>query len=148
MAIVIGTNRDEGRTFQQGSIGGQEADYSKWINETFGEKADKVLAQYPWPKDADKYTGAYLAGAVVTDSGHIAGIGGCAALKLTQDFAKYAPVYAERAEPVVEADPDDARFLDDLGHVSLVRAAVDEPSPVDEHIDRQPSSLSDLKLSH
>ena len=56
--------------------------------------ADKVLAQYPWPKDADKYTGAYLAGAVVTDSGHIAGIGGCASLKLTQDFAKYAPVYA------------------------------------------------------
>jgi carboxylesterase type B len=64
------------------------------IRHTFGEKADKVLAQYPWPKDADKYTGAYLAGAVVTDSNHIAGIGGCASLKLTQDFAKYAPVYA------------------------------------------------------
>ena len=43
----------------------------------------------------------------------------------------------ERAEPVVEADPDDARFLDDLGHVGLVRAAVDKSSPVDEHIDRQ-----------
>ena len=43
----------------------------------------------------------------------------------------------ERAEPVVEADPDDARFLDDRGHVSLVRAAADKPSPVDEHIDRQ-----------
>ena len=26
----------------------------------------------------------------------------------------------ERAEPVVEADPDDARFLDDLGHVGIV----------------------------
>jgi hypothetical protein len=44
----------------------------------------------------------------------------------------------QRAEPVVEADPDDASFLDNLGHVRLVRAAVDEPSPVDEHIDRQP----------
>ena len=43
----------------------------------------------------------------------------------------------ERAEPVVEADPNDARFLDDLGHVGLVRAAVDKSSPVDEHIDRQ-----------
>ena len=85
VAIVIGANRDEGRTFQQGSIGWQEADYAKWINKTFGEKADKVLAQYPWPKDADKYTGAYLAGAVVTDSGHIAGIGGCATLKLISD---------------------------------------------------------------
>ena len=51
----------------------------------------------------------------------------------------------ERAEPVVEADPDDARFLDDLGHISLVRAAVDEPSPVDEHIDRQPSVGRDVR---
>ena len=94
VSIVIGSNRDEGRTFQQGSIGWQEADYTKWINETFGEKANKVLAQYPWPKDADKYTGAYLSGAVVTDSGHIFGIGGCANLKLTPSIAKYAPVYA------------------------------------------------------
>lgn len=94
VALVIGDNRDEGRTFEQGSIGWQEADYAKWVKETFGEKADKVLAQYPWPKDADQYTGAYLAGAVVTDSGHLGGIGGCATLKLTQDFAKYGPVYA------------------------------------------------------
>jgi hypothetical protein len=48
----------------------------------------------PWPKDADEYTGAYLAGAIITDSGQDAGIGGCANLKLTQDLAKYAPVYA------------------------------------------------------
>ena len=51
----------------------------------------------------------------------------------------------ERAEPVVEADPDDARFLDDLCHVRLVRAAVDEPSPVDEHIDRQPGVSADVR---
>ena len=51
----------------------------------------------------------------------------------------------ERAEPVVEADPDDARFLDDLGHVRLVRATVDEPSPVDEHIDRQPGVGGDVR---
>ena len=50
----------------------------------------------------------------------------------------------QRAEPVVEADPDDARFLDDLGHVGLVRAAVDEPSPVDEHVDRQPGVGGDV----
>ncbi|MBV9289924.1 MAG: carboxylesterase family protein [Hyphomicrobiales bacterium] len=94
VAIVIGANRDEGRTFRQGDIGRQEADYDKWIKETFGEKADKVLAQYRWPKDADQYTGAYLAGAVATDSGWAFGIGGCPALKLTQDLAKYTPVYA------------------------------------------------------
>src|SRR3984957_4225077 len=43
----------------------------------------------------------------------------------------------ERAKSVIKADPNDARFLDDLSHVSLVRAAVDKPSPVDKHIDRQ-----------
>jgi para-nitrobenzyl esterase len=94
VAIVIGSNRDEGRTFQQGSIGWQESNYAKWVNERFGEKANKILAQYPWPKDADEYTGAYLAGAIITDSGQDAGIGGCANLKLTQDFAKYSPIYA------------------------------------------------------
>ena len=88
------SSRDEGRTFQQDSIGWGEADYAKWVNERFGEKANKILAQYPWPKDADEYTGAYLAGAIITDSGQDAGIGGCANLKLTQDLAKYAPVYA------------------------------------------------------
>jgi carboxylesterase type B len=31
---------------------------------------------------------------VITDSGQDAGIGGCANLQLTQDLAKYAPVYA------------------------------------------------------
>lgn len=41
------------------------------------------------------------------------------------------------AKTVVEADPDNTRFLNDLGHVGLVRAAVDKSSPVYEHIDRQ-----------
>jgi para-nitrobenzyl esterase len=93
VAIVIGSNRDEGRTFLQGSIGWKESDYDKWVGQSFGAKAPKVLAEYPWPKDANEYTGAYLAGAVATDSGFISGIGGCAELKLTQELAKYAPVY-------------------------------------------------------
>ena len=93
VAIVIGATRDEGREFQQGSIGWQQADYAKWVNERFRQNADKVLAQYPWPKNADQYTGAYLSGAIVTDSGP-GGLGGCSTLKLTRDFAKYVPVYA------------------------------------------------------
>ena len=61
------------------------------LNERFGEQGPtRSFAQYPWPKDADEYTGAYLAGAIITDSGQDAGIGGCANLKLTQDFAKYS----------------------------------------------------------
>ena len=94
VATLFGANRDEGRTFRQGDIGWQEADYTKWVDETFAAKADKVLAEYPWPKTADTYTGAYLSGAIVTDSGLIGGIGGCSSLKLMQDFSKYAPVYA------------------------------------------------------
>ena len=94
VAIVIGSNRDEGRTFQQDSIGWREADYAKWVSERFGDKAGKIAAEYPWPRDADEYTGAYLAGAVITDSGQDVGIGGCANLKLTQDLAKCAPIYA------------------------------------------------------
>jgi carboxylesterase type B len=92
--IVIGANRDEGRTFRQGDIGLQEADYAKWVKGAFAEKSDNVLAQYPWPGNADKYTAAYLSGAIFTDSGYAFGIGGCPTLKLMQDFAKYTPVYA------------------------------------------------------
>ena len=51
---------------------------------------------------------------------------------------------AQSAEPVVETDPDDPGLLDDFRHVRLVRAAVDEPSAVDEHIDRQPRVLGGL----
>ena len=94
MAIVIGANRDEGRTFQQDSIGWEESDYAMWAKQRFGGKAEKILSHYIWPKNTDKFTGAYLTGAVVTDSGVDAGIGGCSNLKLTRDIAKYAPVYA------------------------------------------------------
>ncbi|RBP11973.1 para-nitrobenzyl esterase [Roseiarcus fermentans] len=94
VAMVIGANRDEGRTFDQGNIGWREADYTKWVRETFGARADRVLAQYPWPRDADPYAGAYLSGGIATDAGLIAGIGGCSSLKLIQEVAKYAPVYA------------------------------------------------------
>ncbi len=94
VAIVIGSNRDEGRTFRQGDIGWKESDYTKWVNETFGAKADKILAEYPWPKDADAYTGPYLSGAIFTDDGVAVGIGGCPNFELTQDLSKYAPVYA------------------------------------------------------
>ncbi len=94
VAILFGSNRDEGRTFRQGDIGWKESDYTKWVSDTFGAKADKVLAQYPWPSNADAYTGAYLSGAIFTDAGLAVGIGGCPSFELAQDLAKYAPVYA------------------------------------------------------
>jgi para-nitrobenzyl esterase len=53
-----------------------------------------VLAHYPWPADADQFTPAYLVGAILTDSGMLAGIGGCAELELDRTFARYVRTYA------------------------------------------------------
>jgi para-nitrobenzyl esterase len=92
--IVNGANRDEGRTFAQGDIGWSRSQYEAWVRDTFGADADAVLAHYPWPARSDRFTAAYLAGAVLTDSGLIAGIGGCAALRVTDIFSRYTRTYA------------------------------------------------------
>jgi carboxylesterase type B len=92
--IVIGANRDEGRTFSQGNIGWTEAQYVSWVQQTFGTNASAVLAHYPWPATSDKFTAAYLTGAIITDSGLIFGIGGCPNRLLTQDFARYTRTFA------------------------------------------------------
>jgi para-nitrobenzyl esterase len=92
--IVNGSNRDEGRTFAQGFIGYTKDQYVGWVHTTFGSSADAVLAQYPWPATATKFTPAYLIGAIFTDSGLLAEIGGCGALHTDRLFAKYVRTYA------------------------------------------------------
>ncbi len=92
--IVTGSNRDEGRTFAQGDIGWNQGQYVDWVHSTFGANADQVLARYPWPSNADKFTPAYLVGAIMTDAGLITGIGGCTQLRLDRTFARYVPTYA------------------------------------------------------
>lgn len=92
--IVIGSNRDEGRTFQAGAIGWTKAQYVAWVNATFGANAADVLKHYPWPATSDKFTAAYLSGAITTDAGLITGIGGCTDLQLTQTFARYTKTWA------------------------------------------------------
>jgi para-nitrobenzyl esterase len=91
---VNGSNRDEGRTFVQGNIGWTRRQYVSWVRTTFGTSAGAVLAHYPWPADATRFTPAYLTGAIVTDAGLAAGIGGCTELNLDRTFAKYVPTYA------------------------------------------------------
>ncbi|GIE99314.1 carboxylesterase/lipase family protein [Paractinoplanes rishiriensis] len=86
--IVVGATRDEGRTFAQGFIGATRQTYEAWVGD------ERVLARYPWPAESDQFTAAYLAGAVMTDSGMIAGIGGCAQRLLTRDFARWTPTWA------------------------------------------------------
>jgi carboxylesterase type B len=92
--VVIGANRDEGRTFSQGFIGASREDYETWVRGNAGDLADAILAHYPWPANADEFTAAYLIGAIFTDSGYAAGIGGCANRSLTTDFAKWTRTWS------------------------------------------------------
>jgi para-nitrobenzyl esterase len=92
--VVIGANRDEGRTFAQGFIGSTREQYLAWVRDNEGANADAVLARYPWPAGADRFTAAYLIGAIMTDSGLVAGIGGCADRRLTRDLARWTPTWA------------------------------------------------------
>ncbi|WP_445519901.1 hypothetical protein [Streptomyces sp. NEAU-174] len=48
-----------------------------FVQKLAGARADEVLARYPWPDTSDRYTAAYLVGGIMTDSGSVAGIGGC-----------------------------------------------------------------------
>jgi para-nitrobenzyl esterase len=85
--VVIGATRDEGRTFAQGFIGYTQAQYDALVQALFGTRAPAILRRYPWPGNADAFTPAYLIGAIFTDSGFIAGIGGCGTRSLTQALA-------------------------------------------------------------
>ena len=107
--VVVGATRDEGRTFLKGGLGWDGAQYAAWVREWFGAKAEKVLAEYPWPEDADGFTGAYLAGEVVTDCGAFDGIGGCGNLRLTREMARHTRVwayeFAHRTGPGLTPEP-------------------------------------------
>ena len=92
--VVIGATRDEGRTFAAGNIGWTQEQYETWVRQAFPESADAVLSRYPWPADADQFTGAYLRGAILTDAGLAFGIGGCPNRALTRDLATYVPTWA------------------------------------------------------
>jgi carboxylesterase type B len=89
--IVIGSNRDEGRTFAQGFIGQSQADYIAYVTSNYGAA---VLARYPWPASSDRFTAAYLVGAIMTDSGAVGGIGGCSDRRLTRSLAHWTTTYA------------------------------------------------------
>jgi carboxylesterase type B len=56
--VVIGANRDEGRTFAQGFIGADRAAFEGFVRGIFGDRADDVFAHYPWPATSDQFTAA------------------------------------------------------------------------------------------
>ncbi|HEY1519044.1 MAG TPA: carboxylesterase family protein [Solirubrobacteraceae bacterium] len=92
--LLIGTNHDEGRTFAQGFAGFTEQQYEGVIDSSYGANAPAVLAEYPFSSFPSPYTAAYAIGAAWTDSGFLAGIGGCAAQSQEQTFRNYTPTFA------------------------------------------------------
>ena len=99
---VVGGQRDEGRSFSQGSIGWSKLQYTSWLDTNFGVNSKTVLAHYPWPAHADTFTATYLVGAIQTDSGNATGlrgtinqgIGGCGTQRLTQNISRYTRTYS------------------------------------------------------
>jgi carboxylesterase type B len=85
--IIIGTNHDEGRTFAQGFASYTRQQYQQFVTANYGSLAAQVLAHYPFGNYPRPYTGSYAIGAIWTDSGYVAGIGGCPEQNLAAQFA-------------------------------------------------------------
>ena len=94
--VVVGFNRDEGRTFARGFIGATREQYVAFLEGAFPQFADAVLARYPWPSRPDRFTAAYLIGAVMTDSGSYLSVGACSTLRLLRDLDRHTRTYAYR----------------------------------------------------
>ncbi len=92
--VINGSNHDEGRTFAQDLTDLNEQQYEGFVQSLYGAQAPKVLEQYPFSAFPSPYTSAYAIGAIWTDSGFIGGIGGCAALALDKQLARWTPTYA------------------------------------------------------
>jgi para-nitrobenzyl esterase len=91
--VLMGSNHDEGRTFSQGFAGYTEQQYVQAVGQLYGALAPQVLQRYPWTAFPAPYTAAYALGASWTDSGFVAGIGGCPTQALAAQFARRAPAY-------------------------------------------------------
>jgi para-nitrobenzyl esterase len=117
--LILGANRDEGRTFTRDNIGMTAAGYTQWLRGAFGNWAGRVNAHYPWPAHADQFTGAYLTGAILTDGG-LFGWGGCATRDLAGAFAGSTDVWVyqfdHRTGPGLSPDP--AGYVWGAGHAA------------------------------
>lgn len=91
--VLIGTNHDEARYFTQGFADYTRQQYDTFITQLYGPVASAVLRRYPWDAYPSLDTGTYALGAVLTDSGAVFGIGGCAAQDLAARFAATTPTY-------------------------------------------------------
>ena len=99
--VLIGSTRDEARSFTKKAIGWSRSEYEQCVHMTFGSTADAVLKLYPYPADnSDPAAVAYQVAAIGTDNGTVGatdvehGIGGCGDLAITEALARNVPVYA------------------------------------------------------
>jgi carboxylesterase type B len=91
--VLMGTNHDEGRTFTQGFASLTEQQYVQLVDQQAGPLAPAILRRYPWSAYPSPYTASYAIGAIWTDSGFIAGIGGCPTQNLAAEFASTTPTF-------------------------------------------------------
>ncbi|MGY1637973.1 carboxylesterase/lipase family protein [Geodermatophilus sp. SYSU D00742] len=145
--VVVGANLDEGRTFTVGSIGWTREQYEAWVGETFGDSADAVLSRYPWPADADEFTGAYVSGAVWTDAGLAAGIGGCPNRALVRDLARHVPTwayeFAARTGPGLRPVPGYEWGAGHAAELAYLWPSFDNGTPIAPTFDAEEQQLAD-----
>ena len=91
--LLMGDNHNEGRTFSQGFTSLTEQQYQQFIGQLYGSRAPAILARYPWSSYPSPYTAAYAIGDIWTDSGFLAGIGGCPTQNLAAQFASSTRTY-------------------------------------------------------
>jgi carboxylesterase type B len=107
--LLIGSNRDEGRTFTVDNVGMDKVGYQTWLQENFftPEQVAAVEARYPWPATSDQFTGAYQTGAILTDG--LLDLGGCRYRNLANDFAHEITTYMyefnHRTGPGIRPEP-------------------------------------------
>jgi para-nitrobenzyl esterase len=103
--VLIGSTHDEARTFTQELATDTRQAYEGFVRLRYGARARAVLRHYPWRAYPRPYTAAYAVAAILTDSGAISGIGGCATRRLTRRLAARAPTFAyqfdDRAAPAL-----------------------------------------------
>lgn len=92
MPVLLGANREEGRSAGAAFIGRTAAEYKTWMERLLGPAARQALVRYPAYKYTNKYAIPYVMGDVITDSG-MRGLGGCTNIALARAFVKgEAPV--------------------------------------------------------
>ena len=89
--ILIGSTRNETRSWAKPFADATEQMYETEIRKEFGPNADEVLVRYPYDSYPSTNTATYALGDVWTDSGVFYGLGGCQDRELARRISEYQP---------------------------------------------------------